>query len=438
MSHKIDKQLTIKPNARAKQSIKRAMLVSYSKNTSNRFSVAALRRIPTPALVLTLVAILLVSTLFGVNLSRNPLTADRVIAHALEAIDKSKSQGQWQFTKTKEEITINGKTTTTHTETWSNTNMSKLATDSTTWSNQEVTDYSSKTTLEDGRILSEMVMVNNKSYERDTRAVMKEVMGYDPYSITSPENAPLPPGFKEAGLKLDSLDKLSMKEIDDALKAAGQKAMFESTFKTTNFPAYTMKPADLNKLLENADQKSKNDPHYFDSLYGGADNYVSPPNMISTPDGRSLEGSEADKYMADQQSTYQSMDTLRTGTLEDKRKALETLRTKGNIKLIKNASWDGRAAIGIDLTQVSNDPQVTGGSQILYLDAKTYQMIGEEYAFDTSNPIYAMPTGMQMPSHVRITYLQQYYTNVRPAFSTEGLTPIEQLYNLSTSAKPQS
>jgi hypothetical protein len=164
---------------------------------------------------------------------------------------------------------------------------------------------------------------------------------------------------------------------------------------------------------------------------------VSPPNVISTPDGRSLEGAEADKYMADQQSTYQSMDALRTGTLEDKRKALETLRTKGNIKLIKNASWDGRAVIGVDLTQVSSDPQVTGGSQILYLDAKTYQMVGEEYTFDTSNPIYAMPTGMQMPSHVRITYLQQYFTNDKPAFSTEGLTPTEELYNLPTLAKPQ-
>jgi hypothetical protein len=434
MSHKIDKQLTIKPNTQAKQGIKQAMLVSYSKNKSTRLNVAAFKRIPRPALALTLVVILLVSTLFGVNLSRNPLTADRVIAHALEVIDKNQNQGQWQFTKTKEELTINGKTITTHTETWNNTDMSKLATDSSTWSNQEATDYSSKTTLDDGRILSELVMVDNKSYERDTRAVMKEVMGYDPYAIAGPENAPLPPGFKEAGLKSDSIEKLSMKEIDDALKAAGQKAMFEPNFKTTNFPAYTMKPDDLNKLMENSEQKAKQDPHYADDLFGGADNYRDVPSSVYTADGRTLEGDEAKKYADEQQSTFQSMDALKTGTLTDKKKALEALQKKGDAKIITNAHWDGKAVIGIDLSQAMNGSQPTGGSEVLYLDAKSYQLVGEEYSFDTSNPAMA---GLPMPSHVRITYLQQYFTNDKPAFSTEGLTPTEELYNLPTSAKPQ-
>lgn len=421
MSHHVNRRLTIRTNEAAKKRIKQAMLNAHATQKSKRFSVAKTLNAPKPVLVTVMVVVLLASTLFGVNLSRNPLTAEKVIANALEAIDKSQSKGQWQYMKTKEVTMRNGKPLVTYSESWMHSSMYSPE------GGTEQPNFSYKTVLADGRILSESVMIDGKSYERDTRELVKEVLGFDPYASSeiSESGGFLSPGFKKAGLEADAYEKLSMKEIDDALKAVDEVPIFEPTYKNLDFPAYTMKPAELNKLMdEHAD-----DTAYMDALFGGSDNYKE-SEYVFTHDGRTLSGEEAEQYKAEQQAMYQNTEALRTGSLEDKKKALEALRNKQGMRLIMDAKWDDRSVIGIDLSQGSAGGYFGGFSQIIYVDAKTYQLVGEEYSYDASRMegFNAAQLTAMMPESIRITYLEQYFTDEKPTFSIEGLIPGEELY----------
>lgn len=441
MKKSLLKTLSITPNAQAKQAILDAALNTRRANKRKQSFFRTFTSTPAPALAALGLAVLFIGTLVAVNLLKTPLTTDQVIAGAISALDEEKNAGEWQYVKTKEELIFGDRTVVQYTESWSNISIQKPNFDITdtrleSIKESEIPNSSYKTTLEDGRVLHEYVTINGKSYQRDTREIYKEVMGYDPFApfgeskddgSMEKETAYLPPGFVEAGLDVDAFRTLSMKEIDDALIAVGQPPINAPMYKSLDFPAYTMKPAEIDAAFAANSSGEAGSESVNESLYG-KDNYAEQPATAYLPDGTTITGDEARAYNEDQVSTYQSLDTLRIGSsLQDRIKALEKLRTKKDIKLLTDVTWEGRRAFGIEVTQAFG-PGVSDFSQILYLDEKNFTIIGEEYTYATGSKAYTgIPEGM-VPDRVKISYIERYNTNTEPSFSVDGLVPVEELY----------
>ena len=204
------KKLVIKSNPHIKSAIRSTMLDAFEKKDKKSKFLFSPR-----VVVMALSLVIVFSSIIGVRLSRNPLTAQKVSAQAIEALDEEQSQGEWQYLKTKEYTTYEDRTVVTNTEAWNNINFSYNSESNT----EELPNSQYKTTLEDGRILQEYVTIDGKSYERDTRDVQKEIYGRDPYEALDSENVQmyLPPGFSEAGLTDDDFMTMSMKKKNKKL-----------------------------------------------------------------------------------------------------------------------------------------------------------------------------------------------------------------------------
>ena len=433
---KVRKKLTIKRNDYKKSLIKQAMLESFM-NQSSPKKKSMFIKMHKPIFA-TLSVFIVAATVLGYNITRTPLTAQRVIAGALENLENAQSAGRYQFTKTREEITYGEKTIVTYTEAW-NDSVTQLQA-GTEISEKDYQDmlYASRTVLEDGRVLSEYVSIDGKSYERNVRDITIEILGYDPYAPfdSSMTSSFLPDGFVEAGLPSNAFETMSMKEIDDALISAGQNGFFVgSVYKTGDFPAYAMDPEELNKLSNDMMNSSPEETEaFYLELYGGQDNMITSEDSNSIavlPDGTNLEGEEAEAYLNTQNEQYSRLDSLRNGSFEDKKKALEELKDKDSVEINLDASWDGKKAIAINISSVEA-VAFSGSTNILYLEPKSFRLIGEEYSFEQQeldeSMAASLPAGMSFPSRVRVTYLEQWSTDTRPNISIEELTPSEQLY----------
>lgn len=405
MSNKNLESIKLKQDAVAKAKIKLAMFDTFEKSGNKRHWLGLSKiRIATS----TFVALVLAGALVFMNVQRTPLTSQKVLANAISAIDESRSAGDWHYVKTKNYQTLNGKYFESFNELWMN---SKQAGDA----SGTAYDMYSKTTLLDGRIFDEYVTLNGVSYIRDTRDVQKEIYGYDVYSSSS---SLLPPGFEEAGLTIDAFEKMSMKEIDDALVAADQKPFNSTNYYSTDFPAYTMKPDQLKKLMseEGIDQEAR-----YNELFGGSQNSIytteDPQNVVTTPDGKTLTGEEAENYIAEQQRSFEAVEKVRNGTPEDKRRALEDLSKTGDVTIEQDVDWEGKRTIKMDLSSA----MFSGGSRnYLYLEARTFKIYGEEFEY---SGLHTKDT-----FSMKVVYIEDYYSENKPTFSTEGLVKADDFF----------
>lgn len=424
MKHQIERKLTIRPNKHVKETIKHAMLQSYVKhNRPKRFGFSL--AFPKPALVAGALVIILAGSLITNTILSSPLTAERAIAGAISALEDQERKGAWQFSKTREDITyFGGKQLTTFTESWYPTQSE----------NKGPLNSSTKTVLEDGRVLNEYVYIDGKSYMSNSAEIYKELFGFDPAHPDS-STFPLVPGFKEAGLTIESLQTMSMKEIDDALIAVGQQPMNSPNYKTTDFPAYSMKPKELEELYQKFDELTKTNEKYFEDLYGGPDNFVQLPPEAYLPDGTKLEGEAATQYMNEVSDTMQSYNSFRDGTFSEKKDALEKMRTSKLLKFDENANWDGKRAVRISMENFGGvDIRST---QTIYLDHKTFSIIGEEFSYDFAEQSEMLNSQMSliMPRYVKTTYLEQFTTDDQPTFSTDGLLSEEEYMRIIQSSE---
>ena len=421
MKESNQKKLIIKSNPHIKSAIRSAMLETFEKKDKKSwFSFS-------PWLVVTALSLVIVfSSIIGVSLTRHPLTVQSVSAEAIAALDEEQSQGKWQYLKTKEYTTYEDRTVVTNTEAWNNINFSYNSE-----SNPEQFPNSQyKTTLEDGRILQEYATIDGKSYERDTRDVQKEILGYDPFEGFSSESATsyLPPGFSEAGLTDDDFMTMSMKQIDEKLIAAGQKPFNSPMYKSTDFPAYSMTPAEIEAYFkDNGDNYSQ---EVSEAIYGNEDNFVKPPMELTLADGTKLSESESEELMQKQTEVFETLDGLRTGKTSKKRELLEKISKDDDAKITTGIKWEGLDVISIELNNQLEE--LFGGSKnILYLDASTYRIVGEEYSFDSDVMSEVNIPNFEMPKLVKIVYIEEFYTNVEPKISSDGLVPTEELYDFS-------
>lgn len=427
MKNTTQKKLIIKASPKIKNTIRNSMIEEFEKNSKKSWSFFSPKN-----LAGTLSLLLVVVSVVGVSLHKNPLTPQSVSAQALAALDEEQSRGNWQYLKTKEYVTYDdGTSYTTFNEGWNNIEQSLKYDERITIEN--IPSSSFKTTLEDGRILSEFVYIDGKSYERNTRDVQKEVYGYDPYAPISEDssNSYMPKGFSEAGLTTDAFATLSMKEIDDKLIAAGQTPFFSPMYKSIDFPAYSMTPKELEALY--TEGSGSTDQSTLDSLYGPQDNMII-SNSVTLSDGTELSGEEADEYNKQQMESFQTIEDLRSGQTSKKREILEKLSKDNNVKIETNVDWEGKKAISIDISNQYGE-SIGQMTNKLYLDAVTYRIIGEEYYFDTTqNEETPMFSDMKIPKSVKVVYLEEFYTNIEPKISIEGLIPSEELYNSMTSS----
>ena len=428
MKNTTQKKLIINASPMIKNTIRNSMIEEFEKNSKKSWSFFSPK-----ILAGTLSLLLVVVSVVGVSLHKNPLTPQSVSAQALAALDEEQSRGNWQYLKTKEFISYeDGTSYTSFTEGWNNVEFS-FSNGADMSSMDSIPNSSYKTTLEDGRILSEYVYKDGKSYERNTRDVQKEVYGYDPYAPMSEDssNSYMPEGFSEAGLTTDAFATLSMKEIDDKLVSAGQKPFFSPMYKSTDFPAYAMKPEELEALYTDTDNAP--DQATLDSLYGTQDNMVI-SNTVVLPDGTELSGQEAEDYNQKQMESFQTIDSLRSGQTSKKREILEKLSKDNNVVIETGIKWEGKDAISIDVSS-QFDKSIGQMTNKLYLDSKTYRIVGEEYSFDTTaDESMSSFVEMKIPKTVKVVYLEEFYTNIEPKISIEGLIPSEELYNSITSS----
>jgi hypothetical protein len=424
------KKIIITPNTKAKDTIKEAMLMEF--NTAQNRKKPFFSRVfnPRQTFVASLVLVLFIGTFFAINLVPTPLNADQVIAGALQSIDEKQS-ARWLYTKTKEETTYGNKKVVTISEGWSDTKFVFPENGSEVTDNGVLVPNSSyKTTLLDGRILNEYVSVDGKNYERDTREVVKEIMGYDPYDMSSyaSSDTDLIPGYEEAGITLADIQTKSLKEIDDMLVAAGLQPVNSVNYKSIDFPAYTMSPAELEELYRQYDSIIAEDRAFFDNLYGGQDNYRT--DITYTSEGELLSGDEATAYNEQLKAAFETQEKLRNGTLEEKKAALEKLRSSESVSLIRDIEWEGIPVLGLNLSQINSFGTGAEMTYMLYLDEKSFRIVGEEFSYDFGDDesISSLNNGISPPSSVKITYLEQFSTNIEPNFSIEGLVSSETLY----------
>ena len=423
MKEQNQKKLVIKSNPHIKSAIRSSMLDSFEKkNRKSKFLFS-------PRLVFASLSLVIVfSSVIGVRFTRSTLTAQKVSAEAIEALDEEQSRGDWQYLKTKELVTYENRTVTTYTEGWNNTRFSY----NTENNLGEFSNSHYKTTLEDGRILQEYANIDDKSYERDTREVQKEIYGYDPFETIDTENADiyLPPGFSEAGLTSDDMMTMSMKQIDEKLIAAGQKPFNSPMYKSIDFPAYSMTGAEIEAYFkEKGDNITEEDSR---AIYGPDDNFVVPDFELTLADGTKLSGPESEELMRKQTEVFEMLEGLKTGQISKKRELLEKISKDSSAKIVTGISWEGHNAISIELNNQLEE--LLGNSKnTLYLDADTYRIIGEEYSFSSM----VMPEGVGIPNYeipksVKIVYIEEFYTYVEPNITSEGLVLSEELYNFSS------
>ncbi len=186
-------------------------------------------------LALSVLAVFGFSVLLG-----GPLTAQEALAQAVENysdIDTSK-QGRYQYSKNRSISTFNGVEEVTIWE---------------TWEDLEGENFRSQSTREDGTVMDIFMVLEGQSYSYFNEEAMGEIYNIDDSFDVNLDIGELFEGAAEAGLTLDELDTLSMREVDDRLEAAGYPRANEEMFGTSDFPAYTMTPEELDAYFENAD-----------------------------------------------------------------------------------------------------------------------------------------------------------------------------------------
>ena len=430
MNKRIKNDLPLTVDERAKAHIKAAAVERF--NTSKKRSIRQLfgghKKLATGLLS----GLLIFTILGGFLLGRNPLTMQRVLAGAIENLDQKTAGGKWTYRKTRDTMEFkNGKSYTTTNESWSATSIHSMTFDV---SASQMLNSSYKVTLDDGRILDENVMIDGISYTRDTREVYKDVFGYDPYgSFSETSSEMLPPGFAEAGLTIDAFSTMSMKQIDDALVAVGQEPMNAPSYKTTDFPAYSMTPAEIEAYMKERETNQQNSEEAYNELYGGAENNVV-YNLVTTADGQQLSGEEADQYLEKEQARYEDFNKLRMGSIAEKKQALEKILREGSATFKEDVEFEGKRVVAIE----TDNSATTGSMETIYLDAKSFDIVGEEYVYElTDEMMVAIPDAMResIPVRVKTVYLELRFTDELPQLSADGLTKTEDLYGI-TEVKP--